>query len=317
MSTIDQALAKLPPKHRSALEWFAKNAGTVQRWPAPLPDGTLLATKAKGIYKPNWTDYALSVRQSLTGPYPDKPPTTRSDGTWSYEYFQENTDPTEGNREFTNKALVACMKDEVPVGVMLQMKSSPNPQYEVLGLAFVSAWRNGYFFFEGLSKAGFSSRVARQIELDGMLTNEENDLLAKAAFDPKTIADARKRIIASIIQRRGQSQFRKALIQVYGGKCTICGCSVLETLEAAHIVPYRGETTNAKENGLLLRSDFHALFDLGLITIASNSMTVVLAPDLMRTEYGPYHGISISLPQNKRDQPNNAALDEHRKWAGL
>ena len=55
----------LPARHRSALSWFEEHAGTVQRWPAPLSDETLLASKAKGIYKPRWSEYALSVRQSL------------------------------------------------------------------------------------------------------------------------------------------------------------------------------------------------------------------------------------------------------------
>src|SRR5258708_5962168 len=52
-----------------------------------------LASKAKGIYKPEWTKYALSIRQSLLSPYPDQDPIVRSDGTWSYLYFQENIDP--------------------------------------------------------------------------------------------------------------------------------------------------------------------------------------------------------------------------------
>jgi 5-methylcytosine-specific restriction protein A len=43
----------------------------------------------------------------------------------------------------------------------------------------------------------------------------------------------------------------------------------LEGVEAAHIVPFQGVKTNNITNGILLRSDFHILFDLGLIGIIS------------------------------------------------
>jgi len=43
-------------------------------WPRPLvgPWGNiLLASKSKGIYKPSWSRYAISVRPSLGSAYPD------------------------------------------------------------------------------------------------------------------------------------------------------------------------------------------------------------------------------------------------------
>lgn len=76
---LDELIARLPERHRIALEWFATRAGTEHPWPNPLPNGTLLASKAKGIFKPRWTKYALSVRQSLGGPYPDREPVRRPD----------------------------------------------------------------------------------------------------------------------------------------------------------------------------------------------------------------------------------------------
>lgn len=99
MVQLDQLLSNLPDRHRSVLEWFIKNAGTDQPWPEPLPDGTLLSSRAKGIYKPQWTKYAVSVRQTLISPYPDRDPVVRSDGTWSYLYFQESPDPQARDRE--------------------------------------------------------------------------------------------------------------------------------------------------------------------------------------------------------------------------
>src|SRR5439155_25991946 len=90
MEELDSCLARLAPRHRAALRWFVDRAGEEHPWPQPIPDPdgeTLLASKAKGIYKPSWSQYALSVRQSLRGQYPDLEPVVREDGTWSFSYF--------------------------------------------------------------------------------------------------------------------------------------------------------------------------------------------------------------------------------------
>ena len=84
MERIDARLAPLPARHRAALQWFIDHAGEDHGWPKPLAGGdgeTLLVSKAKGIYKPGWSKYALSVRQSLGGRYPDREPVVRADGT--------------------------------------------------------------------------------------------------------------------------------------------------------------------------------------------------------------------------------------------
>ena len=57
-----KVISNLPPRHRQALQWFADRAGSEQPWPEdiPGPDGlTHLASRAKGIYKPAWSKYAL------------------------------------------------------------------------------------------------------------------------------------------------------------------------------------------------------------------------------------------------------------------
>ena len=67
--------------------------------------------------------------------------------------------------------------------------------------------------------------------------------------------------------RLGQGAFRVAVTDAYNRRCAITGESTLPVLEAAHIVPYAAEGPHLVSNGLLLRSDFHKLFDLGLVTV--------------------------------------------------
>jgi putative restriction endonuclease len=59
----------------------------------------------------------------------------------------------------------------------------------------------------------------------------------------------------------------KPRADAYERKCAITGEKVLPVLEAAHIRPYRLDGPHDVDNGVLLRSDLHRLFDEGYITI--------------------------------------------------
>jgi hypothetical protein len=148
--TFENLVSGLPEQHRTALRWIYAHASQTMSWPKPLEDGTLLFIRPKGIYKPKWSDYALSVRESLRGDYPDREPEQLKGGGWRYEYYQESHDPKRLQREFTNRGLLACQKDRVPVGVMRQVKLRPDPRYEILGVALVTNWHDGYFVLQGL-----------------------------------------------------------------------------------------------------------------------------------------------------------------------
>ena len=137
------------------------------------------------------------------------------------------------------------------------------------------------------------------------------------SFSPKDITDGRERILASIVRRRGQPEFRHTLLEAYDGKCAITGCDAEDALEAAHIIPYLGVETNRVTNGLLLRADIHVLFDMGLIAIDTSNMTLLVSPDLERTEYNLLADKHLRFPKNLSLAPNIEALNQHRSWAGL
>lgn len=90
--------------------------------------------------------------------------------------------------------------------------------------------------------------------------------------------------------RRGQPKFRKNLLKFYGGRCAISGWQPEAVLEAAHIQPHAKKGVNKSENGILLRSDLHALFDSSLIRIHPRSLKVEIAEDLVGTPYELYSG---------------------------
>lgn len=136
-------------------------------------------------------------------------------------------------------------------------------------------------------------------------------------FDPDNLNDGRRRGYQSIWQRQGQGAFRRAIVAAYGGRCAITGADVLNAVDAAHIMPYLGTETNHPQNGLLLRADIHNLFDLGLITVDPDSMTVVIAPQLEGTVYEELHGRRLNLPMESELQPSVEALRIHKTAAGM
>lgn len=97
------------------------------------------------------------------------------------------------------------------------------------------------------------------------------------------------RVQASVI-RPGQGNFRAAMLERYGGECCITGCRIDALLEAAHIVPYRGDQSDDATNGLLLRVDIHRLFDAHLVSINPVAYTVEVSPALEDDGYQAYHG---------------------------
>lgn len=136
------------------------------------------------------------------------------------------------------------------------------------------------------------------------------------AFDAKNVEDARKRVLAGIVRRQGQPAFRNALIDAYGGSCAITGCALIAILEAAHVHPYRGDHTNVVSNGLLLRTDIHTLFDLRLIAIDPETMTVLVSPELDGTDYARLRGGALFAPKQVGKRVSIDALTWHRNRCG-
>ena len=67
--------------------------------------------------------------------------------------------------------------------------------------------------------------------------------------------------------RLGQGAFRILVTDAYKRKCAISGEKALPVLQAAHIKPFNEQGPNSINNGLLLRSDLHILFDKGYLTV--------------------------------------------------
>lgn len=144
-----------------------------------------------------------------------------------------------------------------------------------------------------------------------LLQKTTRDAEAVGEFTPADEADELHRVLAAIIRRRGQPAFRKSLLAAYGGRCAMTGCDVADALEAAHIRPYSGQSSNIVGNGLLLRADVHTLFDLYLISVDPTSLRMRLAPELQRSSYGELEGKALAAPASAGQAANPDCLAWH------
>ncbi|MEP3890775.1 MAG: HNH endonuclease signature motif containing protein [Hellea sp.] len=110
-----------------------------------------------------------------------------------------------------------------------------------------------------------------------------------------------------VVLRRNQSAFRQVLLTARPHQCAISGTSEIAVLEAAHIIPYAERFANRDklENGLLLRSDIHKLFDAHLISINPKTRRVEIANNLTSADYIKLNEAMVE------DDVSEASLDFH------
>lgn len=121
--------------------------------------------------------------------------------------------------------------------------------------------------------------------------------------------------------RLGQGSFRVLVTDAYDRRCAVTGERVLPVLEAAHIRPYSNGGEHRVDNGLLLRSDLHTLFDRGYVTVTPEfrleaSRRIRDDFDNGRHYYG-LHGERVRMPEDPTDRPAEDSLRWHNEGVFL
>lgn len=158
-------------------------------------------------------------------------------------------------------------------------------------------------------------RLAWSVSLDPLEAVPDDLLLDAPRPDSYqgSVTDSRSAVLYSIRARRGQAKFRNGLIKRYGARCMVSGCEFLQLVEAAHIDPYRGTANNHLENGILLRTDLHTLFDLGLFAIDPKNLTVHFHRDAL--SIADYGSLATGRLLIDAHYPSTDALA--RRWAAF
>jgi putative restriction endonuclease len=119
-----------------------------------------------------------------------------------------------------------------------------------------------------------------------------------------------------VAPRVGQSAFRLQVLDAYDRRCAMTREHTPMVLEAAHIRPYAQHGTHALANALLLRADFHVLFDAGYVTVDPDYRIQVspriAAETANGVRYNQRAGQRIHLPSDPALWPSRELLEWHQ-----
>jgi putative restriction endonuclease len=117
--------------------------------------------------------------------------------------------------------------------------------------------------------------------------------------------------------RLGQGGFRVEVTAAYTACCAITGERTLPALAACHIKPYAELGPHRVDNGILLRSDLHNLFDQGYLTVSCDYKVEVSRRIKEEFENGRHyyalHGQPLAvLPKDSAARPAREFLEWHQ-----
>jgi len=115
--------------------------------------------------------------------------------------------------------------------------------------------------------------------------------------------------------RLGQRSFQAVVLDAYHRRCAISETHIPPVLQAAHIRPVTAGGEHRLDNGLLLRSDIHTLFDRGYLAV-DPAYRLLVSPRLRQDfqngdQFYARPGQVIALPDHRADRPNRDFLEWH------
>ncbi|HEV7998912.1 MAG TPA: HNH endonuclease signature motif containing protein [Planctomycetaceae bacterium] len=256
--------------------------------------------------------------------YPDKTPVGFPSGADLVEYIREGIFSSESHRH--RHTLKRTLKDGDVIVLSRGAKlyghleisgwETPNDNdrevFPKVGRVYIARRSALYETPVALSQIG-NPNIHFGKQVDEHLFDQIKSLAGSMDHFPRIPALAetpieQERVLREVRDRLGQSEFRNSLLRAYGNRSAVTDYDALESLEAAHIDPYSGPESNDPSNGLLLRSDIHALFDLNILAINPDTFEVTLSPGLLKSSYANLQGKPLRLPSNVADRPTREVL---------
>jgi putative restriction endonuclease len=120
-----------------------------------------------------------------------------------------------------------------------------------------------------------------------------------------------------ILPRLGQGSFRVLVTDVYQRRCSVTQERTLPALDAVHIKPFGKSGPHKINNGILLRSDIHKIFDSGYVTISQDYHFEVSKRIKEEFENGrDYYAMDgrlLHLPPDKKLCPGSEFIKWHNE----
>jgi hypothetical protein len=304
-----QIFAALSPSFGKILPaTFLRNPG--------LPGVDRIHPLIEGIYKPAWSNYALSIASMLKSPYSDQM-YYNTDATWWMHYSPK----TGGMDIAANASLVRCMTDSEPLLVLKQVtakESASGASHRLLGLGLVEQFEpdRQLFRIRGVAANRFIDY------LDSPLSDEllETALRLEALEEWRPFLQEDRVLYRVGTQKRDQA-FRDVVLANYDRTCAVTGqkfvYSAAVEADAAHIIAKGNRGTDDPRNGLALSKSAHWAFDQGVFTI-SDQYEVLVHPQAKKASTNAFPVLEadrkqILLPADPAYHPHQEALAWHRE----
>lgn len=312
------------------LSEFAKYTGQVKpaaffKWTYRfIPEIERFHNLVTGIYKPAWSQYVLCISMKQGSVYEHKDEIVfLEDGRWLMDYS-----PRKGGLLVPdNISLMNCLRDKVPVGVIVQVTTRTNREsgstYRILGLGTITDYNPvqdvfeiqsvDWYTLENVTSIISDEEERYQIQLYAGLTNEFKPFIREEPI--KYSVSAPKREVS----------FRRILMKEYDYTCAICALKFkFENLvegQAAHIVPKNESGTDDPRNGIVMCRTHHWAFDNGVFSL-TDSGCVILSEKIYLAETNNFPLVEMSnqqifMPQNELIRPHPQALAWHRTRYGF
>ncbi len=106
-------------------------------------------------------------------------------------------------------------------------------------------------------------------------------------------------------------RYRADVLDIYSSTCAVSGCTVLDAIDAAHVLGVGQNGEDKAENGIVFRADLHRLFDAEppQMAIDPRSMTVHFSIECTG-HFSAYEGREIRIPNGG---PPSKAFASHWK----
>ncbi len=201
--------------------------------------------------------------------------------------------------------------ERLPLGCTVLRDAHFWPQERWIPWGETEGWRPNIVQGATVRDAARSANLVRAMTADlALLPGELTDRFTLIDVDHREVR------MRELAVREGQGTFRLRLLDAYGRQCAITGEHTVPVLDAAHIQPYLGPSSNHVQNGMVLTKEFHALFDGGYVGVTPDY--VVKVSERLRTEfknghrYYPFDGKPlVQLPDAERERPSRDALAWH------
>jgi predicted restriction endonuclease len=269
----------------------------------------------EGIYKPKWSDHALSIASMKENPYRDRL-TYLPDGRWRITYSAK----VGGPRIATNQGLFNCLNNKEPIIVLEQLSDKTHRKgtwYRLMGLGLIESYN--------AAADTFSIHHVDYATIEMVSGADDSEQAIASVMRSFTLEEFKpfvqeNKAVYQISPQKRDPAFKNVVLEQYDYSCAVTGVKYhsdhLVEAQAAHIISKEHFGSDDPRNGLSLSRTAHWAFDIGIFTI-TDQYEILVHPKAKTADFSNFKILEmdrkqISLPEDENYFPHPDALKWHK-----